>query len=70
MRRISSCRIEDGFELDSLPLQNGWLGNVDCVVILTNHAEFDYGAVAENSRLVVDTRNALAGARGDNIVRL
>jgi UDP-N-acetyl-D-glucosamine dehydrogenase len=61
---------EDGFALDSLPLQNGWLGNVDCVVILTNHAEFDYGAVAENARLVVDTRNALAGARGDNIVRL
>jgi UDP-N-acetyl-D-glucosamine dehydrogenase len=61
---------EEGFALDSLPLQNGWLGNVDCVVILTNHAEFDYGAVAENSRLVVDTRNALAGARGDNIVRL
>jgi len=61
---------EDGFALDSLPLQNGWLGNVDCVVILTNHAEFDYGAVAESARLVVDTRNALAGARGDNIVRL
>jgi UDP-N-acetyl-D-glucosamine dehydrogenase len=61
---------EEGFALDSLPLQNGWLGNVDCVVILTNHAEFDYGAVAENARLVVDTRNALAGARGDNIVRL
>ena len=61
---------EDGFALDSLPLQNGWLGNVDCVVILTNHAEFDYAAVAESARLVVDTRNALAGARGDNIVRL
>jgi len=61
---------EDGLELDSLPLRNGWLGSVDCVVILTNHREFDYPAVARDARLVVDTRNALAGVAGDNIVRL
>src|SRR5439155_447187 len=48
---------EDGFALDSLPLQNGYLGDVDCVVILTNHREFDYRAVARTARLVVDTRN-------------
>ena len=61
---------EDGLELDSLPLRNGWLGSVDCVAILTNHREFDYPAVARDARLVVDTRNALAGVAGDNIVRL
>jgi len=61
---------EDGLELDSLPLRNGRLGSVDCVVILTNHREFDYPAVARDARLVVDTRNALAGVAGDNIVRL
>jgi UDP-N-acetyl-D-glucosamine dehydrogenase len=61
---------EERLELDSLPLQNGYLGNVDCVVILTHHREFDYPAVARTARLVVDTRNALAGVRGDNIVRL
>jgi len=61
---------EDGFALDSLPLQNGYLGDVDCVVILTSHREFDYPAVARTARLVVDTRNALAGLQGDNIVRL
>jgi UDP-N-acetyl-D-glucosamine dehydrogenase len=61
---------EDGLHLDALPLQNGYLGDVDCVVILTNHAEFDYRHVAENARLIVDTRNALAGIRRDNIVRL
>jgi UDP-N-acetyl-D-glucosamine dehydrogenase len=61
---------EDGFSLDSLELGNGYLGTVDCVVILTNHREFDYGYVAANSKLVVDTRNALQGRRGDNIVRL
>jgi UDP-N-acetyl-D-glucosamine dehydrogenase len=61
---------EDGFTLDSLPLNNGHLGHVDCVVVLTNHREFDYPAVARTARLVVDTRNALAGLTGDNIVRL
>ena len=61
---------EDGFAFDSLPLQNGYLGDVDCVVILTSHREFDYPAVARTARLVVDTRNALAGLQGDNIVRL
>jgi UDP-N-acetyl-D-glucosamine dehydrogenase len=61
---------EEGIELDSLPIQNGYLGDVDCVVILTNHREFDYPSVARTSRLVVDTRNALSGIGGDNIVRL
>ena len=61
---------EEGFSLDSLPLTNGYLGTVDCVVILTNHREFDYGYVAANAPLVVDTRNALQGVRQDNIVRL
>ena len=61
---------EEGFSLDSLPLQNGWLGSVDCTVILTDHAQFDYEAVARTARLVVDTRNALRGVEGDHIVRL
>ncbi len=61
---------EEGIELDSLPLQNGYLGDVECVVILTNHREFDYPYVARTARLVVDTRNALSGIGGDNIVRL
>ena len=61
---------EDGFSLDSLPLANGYLGTVDCVVILTNHTEFDYKAVVSTANMIVDTRNALKGVRGDNIIRL
>jgi UDP-N-acetyl-D-glucosamine dehydrogenase len=61
---------EDGLELDSLPLQNGYLGSVDCVVVLTDHREFDYPAIARTAPLVVDTRNALRACTGDNIVRL
>jgi UDP-N-acetyl-D-glucosamine dehydrogenase len=61
---------EDGFELDALPLKNGYLGGVDCVVVLTDHREFDYGWVVQTAPLVVDTRNALRGVEGDHIIRL
>ena len=42
----------------------------DAVVIITDHASFDYQAVAERSRLVIDTRNALKNLKRSNIVRL
>jgi UDP-N-acetyl-D-glucosamine dehydrogenase len=61
---------EDGLALESLPLGNGCLADVDCVLILTNHREFDYPSVAATTRLVVDTRNVLQGIEGNHIVRL
>jgi len=39
-------------------------------VLLTDHSGFDYRAIAESSRLVIDTRNAFRAFRMDNIVRL
>ena len=42
----------------------------DCVVIVTDHAAFDYQALVDRSRLVVDTRNALKGVVSEKIVRL
>jgi UDP-N-acetyl-D-glucosamine dehydrogenase len=42
----------------------------DCVVIVTDHAAFDYEAIASRAPLIVDTRNALRGRTGSNIVRL
>src|SRR5213594_3988356 len=61
---------EEGLSLDALPLRNGYLGDVDCAVILTDHHEFDYAAVVATAPLVVDTRNALRGIDGGNIIRL
>ncbi len=40
------------------------LAAADCVVIVTAHAAFDFGRVAQHATLVVDTRNALSGALG------
>jgi len=61
---------EEGFVLDSIELTNGHLGGVDCVVILTDHKEVDYGEVVRTAPLVVDTRNALKGRDAGHIVRL
>ena len=33
----------------------------DCVVILTDHPDFDYRFVVDGASLVVDTRHATAG---------
>jgi UDP-N-acetyl-D-glucosamine dehydrogenase len=46
------------------------LARHDCVVILTNHSAFDYGAVVQHAALVVDTRNALGPDAGAHVVRL
>jgi UDP-N-acetyl-D-glucosamine dehydrogenase len=40
------------------------------VVIVTDHAAFDYPSLVERSRLIVDTRNALKGVNSTKIVRL
>jgi UDP-N-acetyl-D-glucosamine dehydrogenase len=45
-------------------------GEADCVVIITDHAGFDYAAVVECAKLVVDTRNALKNHPSPKVVRL
>jgi UDP-N-acetyl-D-glucosamine dehydrogenase len=44
-------------------------GSYDCVLIATDHSDYDFRATAEQSQLVIDTRNATAGLTGKNIVR-
>jgi UDP-N-acetyl-D-glucosamine dehydrogenase len=44
----------------------------DCVVIVTNHSAFDYDMILKESKLIIDTRNALGNKGRDkaNVVRL
>ncbi len=44
----------------------------DCVVIVTNHSSYDYPAILESAKLIVDTRNALGKVGRDHpkVVRL
>ena len=54
----------DGLELASRELTPETLAAADCVVIVANHTAFDYQAVLDHARLVVDTRNATKGSSG------
>ncbi|MGH7169533.1 MAG: nucleotide sugar dehydrogenase [Gemmataceae bacterium] len=46
--------------MDSQPLSPEFLGEQDCVLIVTDHSAYDWDLVVENTSLVVDTRNATA----------
>jgi UDP-N-acetyl-D-glucosamine dehydrogenase len=49
------------------PLDN--LGQYDCVLIMTDHSDYDYNAIVTQSQLVVDSRNATKGIKSEKIVR-
>jgi len=42
----------------------------DCVVVVTDHSDFDYRLVARESKVIVDARNALKGKNGGKIIKL
>jgi len=46
------------------------LHEADCTIIVTAHKALNYRSVVKNAQLILDTRNALKGFRGDHIVRL
>jgi UDP-N-acetyl-D-glucosamine dehydrogenase len=45
------------------------LEQYDCVLIVTDHSDYDYGRIVRESKLVVDTRNATKGISSPRIVR-
>jgi UDP-N-acetyl-D-glucosamine dehydrogenase len=48
------------------PLDN--LGQYDCVLIVTDHTDYDYRKIVNDAKLVVDTRNATRGIKSEKIV--
>jgi len=44
------------------------LAPYDCVVIVTDHSDYDYRRIVQESQLVVDTRNATRGIESSKIV--
>ncbi len=44
------------------------LGQYDCVLIVTDHSDYDYRRIVEEAQLVVDTRNATRGIQNSKIV--
>jgi UDP-N-acetyl-D-glucosamine dehydrogenase len=60
----------DGHTLEGVALTTEEVEQADAVVILTAHTGVDYQLVADHAQLVFDTRNAMRGIEGDNIMRL
>lgn len=67
---VPALTLSDGATLRAVPLDDEQLAAADCAVIVTDHHAFDYGHIATHARLIVDTRNALAGQSGAHIWRL
>jgi UDP-N-acetyl-D-glucosamine dehydrogenase len=51
----------NGGQLNAVLADEAAIKGADCVVILTDHKEFDYKKIAGDASLVVDTRNATWG---------
>jgi len=58
-----------GVELRTESITPSSLAEADCVAILTDHQVVDYDMVLRSSRLIVDTRNAIAG-RHPHVLKL
>ncbi len=44
------------------------LGQYDCVLIVTDHSDYDYKKIVSEAKLVVDSRNATRGIQSEKIV--
>jgi UDP-N-acetyl-D-glucosamine dehydrogenase len=62
----------NGWALSSVTLDAHTLGDADCVVIAAAHSGYDWQWVTDNSKLIVDTRNATSGVTPprSNVVKL
>src|SRR5688572_5089034 len=58
-------------QMKSIELTPAKLKEYDCVLIATHHAVYDWQMIADNAKLIVDTRNATRNVKGrhDHIVR-
>jgi UDP-N-acetyl-D-glucosamine dehydrogenase len=56
--------------MKSVEFSPATLKNYDCVLIATHHQAYDWQVVADNAKLIVDTRNATKNVKGkrDHIV--
>ena len=57
-----------GLELKSVALTEKMLKEFDAVIIATAHSDYDFAWIAENSSLIIDTRNAIKKKR-NNVVK-
>jgi len=59
----------NGINLKGINLTKDNLKKFDCVVLITDHSDVDYGFVRNNAKLIFDTRNVYKGSFA-NVVKL
>ena len=45
------------------------INQYDCVVILTDHTSYDFKAIADESKVIVDTRNACGNIKSNKVIK-
>ncbi|MFC2007698.1 nucleotide sugar dehydrogenase [Chloroflexota bacterium] len=56
--------------LKSVELTERYLSSMDCVVIATDHSDYDYQFIIDNASLVFDTKGITKAINGENVLRL
>ncbi len=68
---VPTVHLTEGRTAASTDITAAWLADQDCVVIVTDHTDYDIDFILEHAKLVVDTRNKTKGAIGKaRVVRL
>jgi len=68
VRQSYGHRDYPGLELKSVALTEKMLKEFDAVIIATAHSDYDFDWIAENSSLIIDTRNAIKKKK-NNVVK-
>ena len=62
---VPSLRLDGAGTLESCKYNDTLLEAADCVVIITDHSDYDWQHVLDHSKIVVDTRHATAKINGN-----
>ncbi|MCP2620630.1 SAM-dependent chlorinase/fluorinase [Candidatus Aminicenantes bacterium AC-334-E05] len=64
---FSGMRKYPHLSMKSIELSEKKLKDYDCVVIITDHSCYNYKWIVENSKLIIDTRNATSKIKSEKI---
>ena len=53
------------FQMSSTPITPEVLAEMDAVIIVTDHSDYDFAEIVKHSNLIIDTRNATKGIKGE-----
>ncbi len=67
--RLPAMRHYKHLKAKAVELTPKVLGEVDAVVIVTDHSSYDYSWIAKHAPLVLDTRNACDGVKSDKVIK-